>query len=133
MITKKQLALLTFIDAELKKSPVSPSYQEMMEALGLKSKSGVHRLIKSLEERGCIKRIPEYARSLTVLISPASFLRRQNNVVKLGMVPDLEDVRRENALLRKQIAELEIALRRATAKRKTLHIAEQKQVDETGE
>ena len=70
MLTAKQRALLLFIDARLKEGGISPSFDEMREALDLKSKSGVHRLISALEERGFIRRLPNRARALEVLKLP---------------------------------------------------------------
>ena len=70
MLTAKQHELLLFIDDRLKESGVSPSFDEMREALELKSKSGVHRLISALEERGFIRRLPNRARALEVLKLP---------------------------------------------------------------
>ncbi len=70
MLTKKQYQLLTFIDGHLKTNGVSPSFDEMKAALGLKSKSGIHRLITGLEERGFLKRLPHRARALKVLMLP---------------------------------------------------------------
>ena len=70
MLTKKQYELLGFINARLNASGVSPSFEEMKEALGLKSKSGIHRLITGLEERGFIRRLPHRARALEVLKLP---------------------------------------------------------------
>ncbi|MEO5375768.1 MAG: transcriptional repressor LexA [Alphaproteobacteria bacterium] len=70
MLTKKQYELLVFIDRRLKASGVSPSFDEMKDALGLKSKSGIHRLITGLEERGFIRRLPHRARALEVLRLP---------------------------------------------------------------
>src|SRR3712207_1359763 len=67
MLTVKQRELLMFIDARLKESGISPSFDEMREALELKSKSGVHRLISALEERGFIRRLPNRARALEVV------------------------------------------------------------------
>jgi repressor LexA len=67
MLTAKQRELLLFIDKSLKGSGISPSFDEMREALELKSKSGVHRLISALEERGFIRRLPNRARALEVL------------------------------------------------------------------
>jgi repressor LexA len=58
MLTRKQLELLEFIDARLKRDGVPPSFDEMKEALNLRSKSGIHRLITALEERGFIRRLP---------------------------------------------------------------------------
>jgi repressor LexA len=70
MLTAKQRELLLFIDERLKESGVSPSFDEMREALELKSKSGVHRLISALEERGFIRRLANRARALEVLKLP---------------------------------------------------------------
>lgn len=70
MLTSKQRELLLFIDDRLKESGVSPSFDEMREALDLKSKSGVHRLISALEERGFIRRLPNRARALEVMKLP---------------------------------------------------------------
>ena len=70
MLTAKQRELLIFIDERLKDDGVSPSFDEMREALELKSKSGVHRLISALEERGFIRRLPNRARALEVLKLP---------------------------------------------------------------
>ena len=72
MLTAKQRELLLFIDARLKESGISPSFDEMREALDLKSKSGVHRLISALEERGFIRRLPNRARALEVVKLPES-------------------------------------------------------------
>src|SRR5436305_1093296 len=70
MLTRKQSELLTYIQDRLKESGVSPSFEEMKDALALKSKSGVHRLISALEERGFIRRLPNRARALEVLRLP---------------------------------------------------------------
>ena len=70
MLTRKQHELIRFIEDRLATSGVSPSFEEMKEALNLKSKSGVHRLISALEERGFIRRLPNRARALEVLRSP---------------------------------------------------------------
>jgi repressor LexA len=70
MLTAKQRELLLFIDARLKESGISPSFDEMREALDLKSKSGVHRLISALEERGFIRRLANRARALDVVKMP---------------------------------------------------------------
>jgi repressor LexA len=70
MLTAKQRELLLFIDNRLVESGISPSFDEMREALDLKSKSGVHRLISALEERGFIRRLPNRARALEVLKRP---------------------------------------------------------------
>jgi repressor LexA len=70
MLTRKQHELLLYIDKRLSETGVSPSFEEMKDALDLKSKSGVHRLISALEERGFIRRLPNRARALEVLKVP---------------------------------------------------------------
>ena len=70
MLTKKQKNLLLFINKKLRSSGVSPSYEEMKSSLNLKSKSGIHRLISALEERGFIKRLAHKARALEVIKLP---------------------------------------------------------------
>ena len=72
MLTRKQHELLLYIDGRLSETGVSPSFEEMKEALDLKSKSGVHRLISALEERGFIRRLPNRARALEILRIPES-------------------------------------------------------------
>ena len=70
MLTRKQHELLVYINDYLAKSGVSPSFDEMKDALDLKSKSGIHRLITGLEERGFLRRLPHRARALEVLRMP---------------------------------------------------------------
>ncbi len=70
MLTKKQKNLLLFINKKLRSSGVSPSYEEMKNSLNLRSKSGIHRLISALEERGFIKRLAHKARALEVIKLP---------------------------------------------------------------
>ena len=70
MLTKKQKNLLLFINKKLRSSGISPSYEEMKDSLNLKSKSGIHRLISALEERGFIKRLAHKARALEVVKLP---------------------------------------------------------------
>src|SRR5947208_1910030 len=72
MLTAKQRELLMFIRERLDENGISPSFDEMREALDLKSKSGVHRLISALEERGFIRRLPNRARALEVVKLPDS-------------------------------------------------------------
>ena len=72
MLTRKQSELLRFINERLKEAGVPPSFDEMKEALDLRSKSGIHRLIIALEERGFIRRLPNRARALEVLRLPES-------------------------------------------------------------
>ena len=86
MLTKKQLELLNFIHERIRESGIAPSFDEMKEALGLRSKSGVHRLINALEERGFIRRMPHRARALEVTrlpeaMSPALAPQARGNVV----------------------------------------------------
>ena len=70
MLTAKQHELIRFIQQRLEETGISPSFEEMKEALDLKSKSGVHRLISALEERGFIRRLPNRARALEVIKIP---------------------------------------------------------------
>lgn len=72
MLTKKQLDLLDFINRRLAKDGVPPSFDEMKEHLDLRSKSGIHRLITALEERGFIQRLPHKARAIEILKLPES-------------------------------------------------------------
>jgi len=87
MLTRKQHELICFINDRLEASGVSPSFEEMKEALDLKSKSGVHRLISALEERGFIRRLANRARALEVLKMPeradAKPAAAKDNVVTL--------------------------------------------------
>lgn len=82
MLTRKQHELICFIEDRLAETGISPSFEEMKEALGLKSKSGVHRLISALEERGFLKRLPNRARALEVVRNPERGVKAaQDNVV----------------------------------------------------
>src|SRR5579871_2076415 len=72
MLTRKQSELLRFIHERLQEEGVPPSFEEMKDALDLRSKSGIHRLIVALEERGFIRRLPNRARALEVLRLPES-------------------------------------------------------------
>jgi len=86
MLTKKQHQLLLFIRDRLHTGGVSPSFDEMKEALNLKSKSGIHRLITALEERGFLRRLPHRARALEVVKLPESAgdtMASRNNVERL--------------------------------------------------
>ena len=73
MITRKQLELFNYIHREVTNLGVAPSFDEMKEALNLKSKSGIHRLISGLEERGFIKKLSHRARAIEILKYPAGF------------------------------------------------------------
>ena len=70
MLTRKQAELLRFIHERLKEAGVPPSFDEMKDALDLRSKSGIHRLITALEERGFIRRLPNRARAIEVIKLP---------------------------------------------------------------
>lgn len=72
MLTRKQHQLLLYVHDYLKDNGVSPSFDEMKDALDLRSKSGIHRLITALEERGFIRRLPHRARALEVVKLPDS-------------------------------------------------------------
>ena len=76
MLTRKQLDLLEFIDRRLQRDGVPPSFDEMKEALDLRSKSGIHRLITALEERGFIRRLPHRARALEIIKMPDALAER---------------------------------------------------------
>lgn len=70
MLTEKQRILFDVIEKSLSETGVSPSFEELKDALGLKSKSGIHRLVKSLEDRGFIRRLPHKARAMEILRRP---------------------------------------------------------------
>ena len=82
MLTAKQHELLLFIQRKLEESGISPSFEEMKDALDLKSKSGVHRLISALEERGFIRRLPNRARA----IPPTNARLTRNAVLRLRSI-----------------------------------------------
>ena len=88
MLTAKQHELLLYIQRKLEETGISPSFEEMKDALDLKSKSGVHRLISALEERGFIRRLPNRARALEV---------RGDSMVEAGILDgDLVVIRRQD-------------------------------------
>lgn len=102
MLTRKQLELFNFINTEVKSSGVAPSFDEMKEALKLKSKSGIHRLISGLEERGFIKKLSHRARAIEILKYPpvvktsnkkseinSEYLEIENSKTKLYENPNL--------------------------------------------
>ena len=88
MLTAKQHELLIFINQRLDESGISPSFEEMKEALDLKSKSGVHRLIGALEERGFIRRLANRARALEVMKMPEGGNMSGNNVARFAPVKE---------------------------------------------
>ena len=83
MLTRKQLDLLNYINKHLNKDGIPPSFDEMKEALDLRSKSGIHRLITALEERGFIRRLAHRARAIEIVKLPDS-LGTNNKVAKLN-------------------------------------------------
>lgn len=83
MLTRKQQELLKFIDLRLRTDGVSPSFEEMKDALDLRSKSGVHRLISALEERGFIRRLPNRARALEVVRMPDALAAEAAKIVPI--------------------------------------------------
>lgn len=93
MLTAKQHELIRFIQQRLEETGISPSFEEMKEALDLRSKSGVHRLISALEERGFLRRLPNRARALEVLKQPEDVqssgtpARRAMNDAVVAMAP----------------------------------------------
>ena len=89
MLTRKQHELLMFIDRRLKETGVSPSFDEMKDALDLKSKSGIHRLITGLEERGFIRRLAHRARALEVLRLPENVEGAPGQASSAGFAPKL--------------------------------------------
>jgi len=99
MLTKKQKNLLLFINKKLRASGVSPSYEEMKDSLNLKSKSGIHRLISALEERGFIRRLPHKARALEVIKLPETasandiYNSFSPSVIKGGLDKDNADIK----------------------------------------
>lgn len=89
MLTSKQKELLLFINERIKETGVSPSFDEMKEALNLASKSGIHRLISALEERGFIRRLAHRARALEVLKLPESAIPTQSARGRKDFKPSL--------------------------------------------
>ncbi len=86
MLTPKQYELLMFIHQRIKERGIPPSYDEMKEALGLRSKSGIHRLITALEERGFIRRLPHRARALEIIRLPEPVASRMG-APRAGFTP----------------------------------------------
>jgi len=100
MLTKKQKNLLLYINKKIRSTGVSPSYEEMKNSLNLKSKSGIHRLISALEERGFIKRLAHKARALEVLKLPETasandiYNSFSPSVIKGGL--DVENIKKRS-------------------------------------
>ena len=95
MLTRKQLDLLNYINKHLSKDGIPPSFDEMKEALDLRSKSGIHRLITALEERGFIRRLAHRARAIEIVKLPDS-LETNNKVTKLSRVSTKNLVSKED-------------------------------------
>jgi repressor LexA len=89
MLTRKQFELLRFIHERLKESGVPPSFDEMKDALDLRSKSGIHRLITALEERGFIRRLPNRARAIEVIKLPESVSQGLGSSRSRGFTPSV--------------------------------------------
>src|ERR1700682_2668242 len=89
MLTRKQFELLRFIHERLKEAGVPPSFDEMKDALDLRSKSGIHRLITALEERGFIRRLPNRARAIEVIKLPDSVAHGISNGRSRGFNPSV--------------------------------------------
>ncbi len=89
MLTRKQYELLKFIHERLKESGIPPSFEEMKDALNLRSKSGIHRLITALEERGFIRRLPNRARALEVIRLPETVAPGMGSARKGGFAPNV--------------------------------------------
>ena len=89
MLTRKQFELLRFIHERLKEAGVPPSFDEMKDALDLRSKSGIHRLITALEERGFIRRLPNRARAIEVIKLPESVAHGMASARARGFTPSV--------------------------------------------
>ena len=89
MLTRKQFELLRFIHERLKEAGVPPSFDEMKDALDLRSKSGIHRLITALEERGFIRRLPNRARAIEVIKLPDSVAHGMGATRARGFTPSV--------------------------------------------
>ena len=96
MLTRKQIQLLEFIQTRMARDGVPPSFDEMKLALDLRSKSGIHRLVTALEERGFIRRLPHRARALEIVRLPDALLREEPDAPSPGFAPRvIEGARRE--------------------------------------
>src|SRR5206468_10136005 len=89
MLTRKQFELLRFIHERLKEAGVPPSFDEMKDALDLRSTSGIHRLITALEERGFIRRLPNRARAIEVIKLPESVAHGMGSPRARGFTPSV--------------------------------------------
>lgn len=87
MLTKKQKELLDYIKIVNKEYGISPSYEEMKNKLSLKSKSGIHRIISALEERGFIKKLANKARAIEIVTSEKNYTSKNENIAKIIEIP----------------------------------------------
>src|ERR687883_173634 len=87
MLTRKQFELLRYVNERLKEPGIPPSFDEMKDALDLRSKSGIHRLITALEERGFIRRLPNRARAIEVIRLPEAVA--QGSARNRGFTPSV--------------------------------------------
>ncbi|MAU28490.1 MAG: repressor LexA [Pelagibacterales bacterium] len=87
MLTKKQKELLDYIKKVNKEHGISPSYEEMKNKLSLKSKSGIHRIISALEERGFIKKLANKARAIEIVTSEKNYTSKNENIAKVVEIP----------------------------------------------
>ncbi|WP_417257601.1 transcriptional repressor LexA [Celeribacter sp.] len=97
MLTKKQMQLLEFIDTRMRKEGVPPSFDEMKEALDLRSKSGIHRLITALEERGFIRRLAHRARAIEIVKLPEALGGTPTAPTAAGFTPRVIEGDRPNS------------------------------------
>ena len=91
MLTKKQHSLLLLIHDQLKENGIAPSFEEMKVALELKSKSGIHRLINALEERGFIRRLANRARAIEIIKMPDDDENGDANIFKPNFASNRQD------------------------------------------
>jgi len=87
MLTKKQKELFDYIKITNKENGISPSYEEMKNKLSLKSKSGIHRIISALEERGFIKKLANKARAIKIVTSEKNYTSKNENIAKVVEIP----------------------------------------------
>jgi len=110
MLTRKQHELLTYLQRYLSEHGVAPSFDEMKEAVSLRSKSGIHRLITGLEERGFVRRLPHRARAIEILRLPEDSQPRQPrfkpNVIEGRKPPILRNLRRPAEAMAERISPL---------------------------
>ena len=102
-MTPRQLECLRFIDARIRETGVCPSYEEMQAAIGLKSKSGIHRLVAALEERGYIRRLSARARAIEVIRLPDA-ARDDRDALIATLSAECAALRAENERLRRGAA-----------------------------